>query len=423
MTTVIRSAPEFAPVQVPGRAERRTWRQVWTALLAAALIAGGCGQQDAAQADRSQPPPGSSPVAAVDWPTYRGDALCRGLASGALPARLTLRWTFKTGGAIQSSAVVADGRVYFGSDDHRVYALDRITGQQRWTYLTDGAVEAAPLVHDGTVYIGSADTHVYALAADTGAVRWKVATGDKILGAAAVTRMADGKPAILVGSYDNKLYSLAAADGQVQWVYATENYINGTPTVTDRQAIFGGCDKQLHMVDLQTGVAVRKVDLEAPIANTAAVWDNRAYVGHYGNRFVCVNLESGKVDWSYRYRDFAFFSSPAVTADRVVFGARDKRVHCVKRDTGERQWMFATQGAVDSSPVICDDKVVVGSNDGRLYVLDLQTGAEIFQYEIGADIAASPAVVNGWVLIGAGDGVMYAFGPAEAPTAPAATGR
>ena len=48
------------------------------------------------------------------------------------------RWTYTTGGAVDSGPAVAGGTVYVGSDDHKVYALDAATGRPRWTYTTGG---------------------------------------------------------------------------------------------------------------------------------------------------------------------------------------------------------------------------------------------------------------------------------------------
>jgi len=95
----------------------------------------------------------------------------------------------------------------------------------------------------------------------------------------------------------------------------------------------------------------------------------------------------------------------------VVFGGRDKRLHCLNKDTGKVFWTFPTRGKVDSSPAICGDKVVVGSDDGRLYVVSLSAGKELWSYEIGQPITSSPAVVDGMVVVGCEDGNVYCFGP------------
>ena len=58
---------------------------------------------------------------------------------------------------------VADGKVYFGCDDYRVYALDIATGEKIWSFDTGDAISASPVVANGLVFIGSWDNHFYTL--------------------------------------------------------------------------------------------------------------------------------------------------------------------------------------------------------------------------------------------------------------------
>jgi len=71
-------------------------------------------------------------------------------------------WKYKTGGGIYSSAAVANGVVYFGSDDKNIYALDARTGALLWNYTTGGKVVSSPAVANGMLFIGSEDTYMYA---------------------------------------------------------------------------------------------------------------------------------------------------------------------------------------------------------------------------------------------------------------------
>jgi len=151
---------------------------------------------------------------------------------------------------------------------------------------------------------------------------------------------------------------------------------------------------------------------------SAALAGGRAYVGHYENEFLCFDLEKGTNVWRYHDRAFPYFSSPAVTDRWVVFGGRDKRLHCVRRDDGSPVWMFATQGKVDSSPVVVGDKVVVGSDDGSLYVVGLENGKPLWTYEVGRPVSSSPAVVDGRIVVGGEDGRVYCFGPKPNGTKP-----
>ena len=92
---------------------------------------------------------------------------CRTLSStqGGSPSTAgspNVEWTYTTGDFAESSPAVADGIVYFGSGDHKVYALDAATGQPRWTHVIGGAVVSSPALARGTIYIGN-DNNVYAL--------------------------------------------------------------------------------------------------------------------------------------------------------------------------------------------------------------------------------------------------------------------
>jgi outer membrane protein assembly factor BamB len=167
----------------------------------------------------------------------------------------------------------------------------------------------------------------------------------------------------------------------------------------------------LHVVSASKGEKLMSIDLgaECHVAGSVALMDDEAYLGHYGNEFVCVDLKTEKIRWAYPSPRHAFFSSPAIVADRVVFGGRDKKLHCARRSNGEALWTFPTKRKVDSSPVICGDRVVFGSGDGRLYMVRLEDGAEVWKYEIGQPLFSSPAVASGMIVIGSHDGRLYAF--------------
>jgi len=370
----------------------------------AAVLVLGCSQG----AQPVAPGQASAPNA---WTMFRGDPGLLGVAGGNLPDNLKVLWKFKTDDAVRSTAAIADGRVFIGSDDGNVYALSLKDGSKLWAFKTEGPVQAAPLLLGGTVFIGSSDAILYALDAATGKPRWKYETGDKILGAANWTKSPKGDQTwVLVGSYDSRLHAVNAEDGKPVWTFETGNYINGSPSVGDGKTVFGGCDARIHAVSVADGQQAAEIDTGSYIAGSAAVAGGRAYVGNYGNEFICVDLAAKKIAWAWKDREFAVFSSPAVTADLVLFGSRDKSLHAVRRDTGESAWAFETGGEVDSSPVVCGKKVFVGSGDGKVYLVSLADGKPLWSFEIGAAVGGSPAVASGVVVIGADDGCVYAFG-------------
>ena len=285
------------------------------------------------------------------WPVFRGNPALTGVAPCALPAKLALLWTFKSGGPVKSSAVIGGGRVFIGSNDGKVHALDFSSGREAWAFSAGSAVEAPPLLAGGSVFAGTLDGAFYGIDAASGRQLWKCVTDGKIMGSANLAPSADGAARIVVGSYDFKLHCLDAASGQAVWTFETGNYINGCCAVANGQIVFGGCDALVHVVSADKGSKIKEIDAGAYIAASAALDGNRAYVGHYDNEFLCVDLADGKVVWRYHDLDFPYMSSAAVTAERVVFGGQDKVLHCVDRAAGKSLWKFATRGRIESSPV------------------------------------------------------------------------
>ena len=117
-------------------------------------------------------------ASAAEWPMFRGGPALAGVAAGDLPARPTLLWSFKTGGAVKSSAAIVGGRVFIGSNDRNLFALELATGKRVWAFTNREAIESSPLVLNGQVFAGSVDANLYALDAASGSVAWKFATGD-----------------------------------------------------------------------------------------------------------------------------------------------------------------------------------------------------------------------------------------------------
>lgn len=333
------------------------------------------------------------------------------MATGTLSRNPRALWRFKTGGPVTSSAVVENGRVYIGSGDGNVYCLRLSDGARLWSVKTGGTVEAQPLVIEGAVFVGSADGILYALDAINGRLLWRYRTEDKIVGGANWAPSTQGRGSVIVvGSYDNKVHCVAAGTGQRLWTYQTNNYVNGMPAVSRGQVIFGGCDGILYVVRLADGRLTRSIAIKNYIAGSVAVDDRYAFLGHYGGEAVCADVVGGQVLWRLRNGNFPFFSSPAVSGNRIVIGSRDKSVYCLAYGSGHFLWKFRTRGKVDSSPVICDYKVVVGSEDGRLYMFRLSDGVNLWSYAVGAPIISSPIVAGGRIIVGSNDGYVWAFG-------------
>ena len=122
-------------------------------------------------AQNSAAPGGSEPNS--NNATFRGDAAHTGIyhQPGA-EAFHKVRWQFHTQAQIVSSPAVSEGTVYFGSNDHRLYAVGLENGDKKWEFKTEGRVASSPAVSNGRVYFLSYDSYFYALDAATGSLQW-----------------------------------------------------------------------------------------------------------------------------------------------------------------------------------------------------------------------------------------------------------
>ena len=64
-------------------------------------------------------------------------------------------WKFDTSHFIYSAPAIADGKVFFGSCDNKIYCLDADNGNQIWSHNTGSMVESSPAIYEGKVFIGS----------------------------------------------------------------------------------------------------------------------------------------------------------------------------------------------------------------------------------------------------------------------------
>lgn len=146
-------------------------------------------------------------------------------------------WSFPTDDEVNSSGAYASGIVYFATDGGTLYALDARTGRLRW--LFDRGREyfyATPTIAYGRVYIGNTDGTLYAFGATTGNLLWAQRAGTYVYSAAAVWRNT-----VYVGSYDGNLYAFDAATGDLKWRYESPSTIHGAPTVMNGVVYFANC--------------------------------------------------------------------------------------------------------------------------------------------------------------------------------------
>ncbi|HET9984297.1 MAG TPA: PQQ-binding-like beta-propeller repeat protein [Longimicrobiales bacterium] len=135
-----------------------------------------------------------------------------------------LLWTQNMGDLAWGNPVVANGIVYSGSWDGKLYAVD-VNGSPAWISTAFNYFAAEPTVVDGVVYVATLTEQLVALDAATGAVIWQAQSSNKANIVDPVT-VANGR--VYAGTHwGGLLCSFDAATGVEQWSVS----VGGHPAV------------------------------------------------------------------------------------------------------------------------------------------------------------------------------------------------
>lgn len=153
--------------------------RLFLALLASAYLLLACTQNINANSAKMQ-----------DWPSYGQDYSSKRFSSATQintknVKDLAQAWVYKSGitASFQATPIVQNGVMYLSLPFNHVVALDAKTGKQLWRYEHDrkkdwkmccGPANRGVAVSNGKVFIGTVDARLIALNASTGAKEWDI---------------------------------------------------------------------------------------------------------------------------------------------------------------------------------------------------------------------------------------------------------
>lgn len=154
---------------------------------------------------------------------------------------------------VSSSPTIADGIVYFGSEDGILYALDMESGEEKWRFAA--AVDAlailsrvfstfpAPSFFNRTVYFG--DRFLHAVDAKTGQEKWRF---EQAVGMFTSPAIAEG--VVYVANSNSGLYAIDGETGRAKWTWGTPSQtgVFTSPAIADGVIYFGSHDGALYAV-------------------------------------------------------------------------------------------------------------------------------------------------------------------------------
>jgi outer membrane protein assembly factor BamB len=173
------------------------------------------------------------------------------------------RWRYKADGAVKAGLTLDGDKYFFGDYAGKVHAIRASSGRPVWKVGTSGGrlggsgnfYSTASAAY-GRIYVGNTDGFVYSYATSDGRLAWRKRTGGFVYGSPGVAKVPGGQPTVYVGSYDKKLYALNARTGQERWVRKAEGRISGGVTILGDLVFYSTLAKTTTAVGARTGQVV-----------------------------------------------------------------------------------------------------------------------------------------------------------------------
>jgi polyvinyl alcohol dehydrogenase (cytochrome) len=396
-----------------------------------------------------------------------------GLTDTDVP-KLSLKWAFGFPDATSawSQPTVAGGRVFIGSQNGTVYALDAGSGCVIWTFTAQTGVRTAPVFGERAggagyaVYFGDTGANVYAVDASTGTLLWTRrvdehpfarVTGSPTLDRAhlyvpvsSIEETAASQPGYPCCTFRGSVAALDTATGSIVWKLYT---------ITEaKPAGKNAAGTPLHA---PAGIGVWASPTVDPRRHLVYIVTGNTYAGTAAEPFtdslLAVDPDSGAIKWSKAFTandvfgcragspnclekagpDFDF-GTPAMLVttragkDLILLGQKSGIVYAVDPDReGQILWQYragegSIWGGVQWGMSVDDERVYIPVSDirtpkpGGLHAVNLATGERVWYTPphdllctasgtCNAALISAPTLIPGVLFAGSNDGGMRAY--------------
>jgi outer membrane protein assembly factor BamB len=275
-----------------------------------------------------------------------------------------------------SSPLVENGRVYFGSSDHHVYALDAATGAKIWAFEADDSIHAAPALNHGRLFIGTWGTRFYALDAQTGVKLWDFQGGKDaetgILQGFSAAATIDGDT-VYIGSRDGYMRAFDVTNGKLRWAWdAEKSWVLATAAVDADTLYFPTSDTTVFVaLDKKTGKEKYRTDTKIWTYTSPVIAGDYAFAGTMTGDMYAFDKNTGKILWHYRTEDakadtLGLIDAAGKLRSEILFPQGFPPAPGVEN--------VKSLGAFEASPVWSGNRLITVTAAGEIIIFSAENG-------------------------------------------------
>ncbi len=349
---------------------------------------------------------------AKDWSMGRADATGAAATADALPDKIDLLWELEIEGlGFDAGPIIADGKVFANDHDGRLLAIDLATGEEVWRKEYEAGFVATPSYKDGLLFAADYEGVLHAIEVETAEEKWSFESGAEVTGSPVFY-----EESVVFTSQSGSLFRLDRKSGKEVWRYETDEPILCGASLAGDITFLGGCDEQLHVVDLKTGKRIGEPITIGPTQSTPCAVADGVLIPTQGGEIYhfAVGKEGHNLEkrWTFNDRKMAseFRSSLAVADGIVIATGSSKRVFAVDLKTGEVLWHNILRRRASASPIIVAGTAIAATTDGNIYQYDLKSGKELWQTQLKGSFLGAPAAADGKLVLLNDRGTIFCFG-------------
>lgn len=313
----------------------------------------------------------------------------------------------QTGGMVCSDIVTSQDGIYFGSEGGFIYCLS-YGGKPVWSFETHGAKMGTPLIHGDRLFCGSEDNKLYALNPRSGEYIYRFDAKSEVLCTPCVAN-----DRLIFTAQFGGVFALKPDFGKVLWTYQHDHLFKSSPAANADYAFVGADSGELLVLDAANGQLEWSYDAQSPIRSKPVISGDRLIFTCWSGKLLCLSISGRRLLYQTQLQGF-IKSSPVLTGGRVFVTTLDGFVYAVSEADWQTTWSQKCGDTIEASPLISADgkKLYVGTWGGEFYVLDTATGEILASRSLGSMIPTRAAFgPDGNVLVGTKSGHVYCLAP------------
>jgi outer membrane protein assembly factor BamB len=186
---------------------------------------------------------------------------------------------------------------------------------------------------------------------------------------------------------------------RILWQVKTKGPVYSTPVASGGIVVLGTVEGSIIGLNSLNGKQLWAANTGRPVLSEGIIEDGSIYIGGGDRSFYKINIKTGGIIWLYTGVEGLIQGKPAISGSGVVFGAWDRYLYCLDKNSGALKWKWDNgkpqklYSPGNIFPVCSGNRVFIVAPDRYMTSINLSDGKEIWRtniHQVRESIGISP---------------------------------